>query len=173
MGPPTECLCLVSASCEEGSSQEVSDHCGAERLEIERTEKTEKMKPNKDYPEAPITIIDIPLWSDEEQDDYISGRIKLHQDAEFERLTGGSLPPCSDLERWARPTTYAVKKTKNKRAMAVFNSMEEAEFYFNNNQLDDKHCIEERPGKSVRCEGDYCGVSQFCDQFEAIRNGDI
>ena len=128
------------------------------------------MKQNNPYPEAPITIIPIELWSDEQQDQYISERVKLHQDAEYERLTGGSLPPCSDLERWARPSTWIVKKIANKRAMRVFDSEEKAQQYFQDNGLDNKHCVEERKGKNVRCEGDYCGVARWCDQFKAIQN---
>jgi|TARA_R110002124_G_scaffold56110_1_gene158633 hypothetical protein len=131
------------------------------------------MKETKPYPSAPITIIPIELWSDEKQDQYIAGRVKLHQDAEYERLTGGSLPLCSDLERWARPSTWAVKKTANKRAMRVFDSEQEAEEYFNDKNLDKKHSIEERIGKNVRCEADYCGVARWCDQFEAIKNGSL
>ena len=128
------------------------------------------MKQNNAYPEAPITIIPIELWSDEQQDQYISERVKLHQDAEYERLTGGSLPPCSDLERWARPSTWVVKKIANKRAMRVFDSEEKAQQYFQDNGLDNKHCVEERKGKTGRCEGDYCGVARWCDQFKAIQN---
>jgi hypothetical protein len=105
------------------------------------------MKETKSYPAAPITIIPIELWDDEKQDQYIAGRVKLHQDAEYERLTGGSLPFCSDLERWARPSTWAVEK-----------------------KLDKKHSIEERIGKNVRCEADYCGVARWCEQYEEIRN---
>ena len=131
------------------------------------------MKETKPYPSAPITIIPIELWSDEKQDQYIAGRVKLHQDAEYERLTGGSLPLCSDLERWARPSTWAVKKTANKRAMRVFDSEQEAEEYFNDKNLDKKHSIEERIGKNIRCEADYCGVARWCDQFEAIKNGSL
>ena len=131
------------------------------------------MKETKPYPAAPITIIPIELWSDDKQDQYIAGRVKLHQDAEYERLTGGSLPLCSDLERWARPSTWAVKKTANKRAMRVFDSEEEAEKYFKEKNLDNKHSIEERIGKNIRCEADYCGVARWCDQFEAIRNGSL
>jgi hypothetical protein len=131
------------------------------------------MKETKPYPAAPITIIPIELWSDEKQDQYIAGRVKLHQDAEYERLTGGSLPLCSDLERWARPSTWAVKKTANKRAMRVFDSEAEAEKYFKEKNLDNKHSIEERIGKNIRCEADYCGVARWCDQFEAIRNGSL
>jgi hypothetical protein len=131
------------------------------------------MNQNNPYPEAPITIIPIELWDDEKQDRYIAGRVKLHQDAEFERLTGGSLPLCSDLERWARPGTWAVKKIVNKRAMRVFGSEEEAQKYFKDNNLGNKHSIEERKGKNVRCAGDYCGVSKWCDQYKAIQDDRI
>ena len=131
------------------------------------------MKETNAYPKSPITIIPIELWSNEQQDKYIAGRVKLHQDAEYERLTGGDLPLCSDLERWARPSTWAVKKIANKRAMRVFPSEEEAQQYFDVNKLDSKHCIEERKGKNVRCEGDYCGVARWCDQYEAIRNDSL
>ena len=84
-----------------------------------------------------------------------------------------SLPLCSDLERWARPSTWAVKKTANKRAMRVFDSEAEAEKYFKEKNLDNKHSIEERIGKNIRCEADYCGVARWCDQFEAIKNGSL
>ena len=136
--------------------------------------KIEQMrKETKPYPEAPITVIPIELWDDDKQDQYIAGRVKLHQDAEFERLTGGSLPLCSELERWSRPSTWAVKKIANKKAMRVFDLEEEAQKYFKDNALDSKHSVEERKGKNVRCEGDYCGVSKWCDQYEAIQNVDI
>lgn len=131
------------------------------------------MKETNAYPKSPITIIPIELWSNEQQDEYIAGRVKLHQDAEFERLTGGSLPPCSDLERWARPSSWVVKKIANKRAMRVFDSEEEAQKYFKDNALNSKHSVEERKGKNVRCEGDYCGVAKWCDQFKAIQNDHI
>ena len=131
------------------------------------------MKETNAYPKSPITIIPIELWSNEQQDEYIAGRVKLHQDAEFERLTGGSLPPCSDLERWARPSSWVVKKIANKRAMRVFDSEEEAQKYFKDNALNSKHSVEERKGKNVRCEGDYCGVAKWCDQFKAIQNAHI
>jgi hypothetical protein len=30
----------------------------------------------------------------------------------------------------------------------------------------DQYEIEERPSKYVRCEGDYCSVSKWCDQWQ-------
>ena len=75
------------------------------------------------YPQAPIAELPITRWSDSDQDKYMEGRIALHQFAEFRNFSDESLPPCTDAERWTRPTTYAAKKTTQKRALKVFDSM--------------------------------------------------
>ena len=112
------------------------------------------------YPQAPIVMVDIPLWSFEERDAYVRGRVMIHQDAEFQRLTGETLPLCSDEERWKKEDSFAVKKSGNKRALRVFDSMEQAEAY-----MKDGMEIEVRKGKCVRCEDNYCKVAEFCDQY--------
>ena len=65
-----------------------------------------------DYPQASIMEIPVTLWSDEEQDEYVEGRVRLHNaaviEAEFD-----DLPECSDEERWARPAQFAVMKGDN------------------------------------------------------------
>lgn len=121
-----------------------------------------------DYPQSPITVVDIPLWSDAQQDAYMAERIRLHQAAEFERLTGGELPPCSGKERWERPAQYAVMKTGNKRAIRVLDSMAAAREYIHDKELSDKHYVELRPGANVRCE-DWCEVSAHCSQWARIK----
>jgi len=119
-----------------------------------------KAEVDSQYPQAPIVMVDIPLWSFEERDAYVRGRVKIHQDAEFQRLTGEDLPPCSSEERWKREDSFAVKKSGNKRALRVFDSMEQAEEY-----MKDGMEIEVRKGKCVRCEDNYCKVAEFCDQY--------
>lgn len=139
---------------------------------------------NADYPRAPIHIQEIPRWTDEQQDAYMEGRIKLHSDAEFERLTGGPLVHCSDHERWMKPTTYAVKKNANKRALRVFKTEEEAIEEAEGQEkmaeikkakakekgktiATDKFTVETRRGEAARCAGDYCHVATFCDQYQS------
>ena len=119
-----------------------------------------KAEVDSQYPQAPIVMVDIPLWSFEERDAYVRGRVKIHQDAEFQRLTGEDLPPCSSEERWKKEDSFAVKKSGNKRALRVFDSMEQAEEY-----MKDGMEIEVRKGKCVRCEDNYCKVAEFCDQY--------
>ena len=120
----------------------------------------------KNYPAAPLMAIPIPVWPEAQQDAYMEGRIKAHQEAEFARITGDQLPPCSDEERWLKASTYAVKKLTNKRAIRVFDSMAEAEKYMEDKSLDDKHGIETRHGEPTRCVQDWCRVASICSQFQ-------
>ena len=68
----------------------------------------------------------------------------------------------ADKDKWKQDDKYAVMKGKNKRALKVFTSEDEAKIYCKN--LDDVTIVE-RKGKSSRCEGNYCNVAEFCDQF--------
>jgi hypothetical protein len=126
----------------------------------------------KDYPMAPIVVVSVPLWTNAQQDNYMEERIRIHQEAEFLRLTGQPLPPCLDAERWMKPTKYAVKKIANKNALRVFDSMEEAEDYMKKKELDDKHGIEIRQGEPTRCVDDWCRVASVCSQFQSEVWGD-
>jgi len=121
---------------------------------------------SNDYPQAPIATLDIPMWSDEEQDAFMDHRIGLHKDAEFRNLVDERLPDCTDEERWTKPSTYAVKKGTNKRALRVFDSQDEAQSYIEQNELDNKHHIEHRLGEYTRCAGNWCRVAEFCDQWQ-------
>ena len=122
---------------------------------------------NDDYPSAPIQTINIKRWSDQEQDQYMRDRIKLHQDAEFASFNDEPLPPCSDHERWTRPTKYAAKKKTNKRALRVFDSMTEADEYLAAQGFADSnaHEVEVREGTHTRCDQNWCRVAEFCDQW--------
>ena len=37
-----------------------------------------------DYPQSPVTIVDIPLWSSGDRLSYIHDRVRLHQEAQLE-----------------------------------------------------------------------------------------
>lgn len=122
----------------------------------------------EDYPNAPIVEIDIPLWSEAEQDAYIHGRVELHQKAEFDRLTGSELPECSESERWAKPSVWAVRKIGNKRALKLYDN--EAEAYAS---LESGQEVEHRQGESTRCVANWCRVNAWCSQYQASQNKDL
>lgn len=90
-------------------------------------------------------------------------RVRLHQHAEFERLTGGELPFCTDQERWKKDSTFAVMAKGQKRAKRVFSDQQSAEDYIAQ-QSATNLSVEERVGKNTRCEDNWCRVAQFCDQ---------
>ena len=115
------------------------------------------------YPEAPIVVIDIPVWTDEKQDEYMEARIKLHSDAEYAHLVGDTLPPCSEKEQWAKPPKYAVHKGTAKRATRVFDSEKEAQDFLLNQQGMN---LQYRAGDKVRCTANWCGVNEWCDQYQ-------
>jgi hypothetical protein len=120
---------------------------------------------SRDYPQTPIVQVHVPLWSAETADAYVRGRVRFHQDADRRHQWGEELPECTPEERWARPDQWAVMKPKRKRASRVFPSSGEAVAY----QLTHPGTeVVHRPGSSVRCAGDYCGVSQWCSQWAAL-----
>jgi hypothetical protein len=110
-----------------------------------------------DYPPIPFAVIDIPVWTLEETEEYVANRVAMHQAADR-----GEITLCTDEERWATPTTYALMKEGGKRATKVAHTKEElgdpAKGFF----------IEERLGGYRRCE-EFCSVAPFCKQFNSER----
>ncbi len=124
-----------------------------------------------DYPQAPVVIVDIPMWGETERIEYIHNRIWLHQDAQvrydLEIVEQEKFVPCADEDRWKKQDSWAVKKKGQKRAMRVFDNIDEANQYAAE-QISDKTIpveVEHRPGEYTRCTGNYCGVADFCHQY--------
>lgn len=111
------------------------------------------------YPRR-VEAIEFPLWSDEEQEAYIQQRVDLH--------TADRKAACSESDRWAKPTRYAIMEKGKKRAKRVLDSVSEAQEYMTEHQLDpNTHSIETRHGENVRCQG-YCSVAPFCPKYAAL-----
>lgn len=120
-----------------------------------------------DYPRIPFQEVEIPMWPHGDAIKFIADRVNLHEAAKS--LPDEALMPCTDAERWMRPTTYAVMKEGRKSAVRVLDTMAEAEKYMAD--LDNKHSIVERKGEAIRCAG-YCNAAPFCCQFNAGRGGE-
>lgn len=115
------------------------------------------------YPPAPIQVVQIPIWDNDKTEAFIRERVKLHQEAKALQTLEAKLPPCSDEERWMSETIYAVKREGRKTAIRVFKSLEEASELARK----EKGYVETRKGEPRRCTGNFCGVSQWCDQWAA------
>lgn len=114
---------------------------------------------NESYPQSMVKVLELPLWSEPDTKDYINERVDLHK-----RVMAGDQLPCSDDERWAEPTTWALMKQGGKRAIRVFKHAIEVPV-----QLEANQYIEERKGGFRRCEK-YCEVNKFCQFYEGEKN---
>lgn len=119
------------------------------------------------YPVAPVVKLRVPLWSEVRQHRYLEERVRLHRNSEMMHQIGSPLPECSDEERWTRDNKWAVIKEGAKKAARVFSNEVEAEADLEGRKSG--YGVQFRPGKSVRCEGNYCGVAEWCDQWQRIR----
>jgi len=116
-----------------------------------------------DYPPSPITVLNIDLWSDEEQQAFIEERVSIHQEAEVQYLINDELPLCTDEERWRRKDTYRVEKKGRKTAVRVLDTREEADEYIGGHKDSKLLKVVEAKGECVRC-ANYCDVAEFCNQ---------
>ena len=125
-----------------------------------------------DYPQAPIQVIDIPMWTFDRTEAFIKERVEMHRDSKVSADWGDELPLCSEEERWVKQTTYAVKKDGRKTAIRVFDTQDEADALLKDMPEKDKGFIEIRKGEAVRCTGNFCGVSQWCNQYQNELKGE-
>jgi hypothetical protein len=107
------------------------------------------------------------MWTFDRVEHYIKERIEMHRDSKVSADWNEELPLCTEEDRWVRETKYAVKKDGRKTAIRVFDSQEEADVFLKDTPVKDKAFIEIRKGEAVRCTGNYCGVSQWCSQYQA------
>lgn len=106
------------------------------------------------YPNSPIVVIKVPVWSDERQDRYMLERIRVH--------TQDKTLPCTPEERWARG---AYKVTGGKGRPKPFNTLHDATSYVNSEQNLSLRVVAGK-AKYVRCES-WCEVAPFCPQWQS------
>jgi len=109
----------------------------------------------------------VPLWSMKRQETYLRDRVRLHRASEMLLEIDEPLPECSDEERWLRNSKWAVVKSGSKKAARVYDTKEDADDDLKARK--DGYAVEHRPGKPVRCDGNYCGVAEWCDQWARIK----
>ena len=146
---------------------------------------------NKDnYPQAPIVLVDIPLWSFAERDVYVRSRMALHKAAsDMANLTRQTIEPldkkftpygdelpvdayfpqCSDEERWTQPEKWAIMLKGRKKAAKLCETKEQAEHIMATEDFKGKPYLEHRKGEPKRCTGNYCSVADICHQWKEER----
>lgn len=115
-------------------------------IAIARDWNSSKGKYDKNYPKSPILEVEIPeidVWKS--------------IDAWLERYNNAT--PCDDEEKWFKPTKYAVMKKGQKRAVKIYDKLDDARQHVGHGG--GYLTVEERPGSYGRCEG-YCNVANVC-----------
>jgi len=130
-----------------------------------------KARADATYPQQPIIIQNLELWSEDKQLEFIKNRLTKHLDCV--KLLDDDIPVCEPHERWTTQDVWAVMKTGNKRAVKLFTASEEALEYCNKlNENKKNFYIETRNGRNIRCEG-YCSVAPFCSFYKTnVKQGE-
>ena len=123
-------------------------------------------KRNPDYPQAPVYIYEYDVndtW-------LVDAEMRAHKKAmsviQNWETKDDEIEPCSEEERWATPTKWAVMKEGRKTAVKVCSTEEEAQDFIEDLEKDkDKHFIEERKGQDKKCS-DYCPCAPFCSYYK-------
>lgn len=117
-----------------------------------------------DYPASPVVRVPVEMWSEKTAETFLVECVRRHE---------GGYSPCSFEEMWARPPVFAFHELAKsgqlrKRATRLFDNRTDAE----NASLDSPGSqVIERPRIFTRCEGNYCNVARFCDQFAELKKG--
>lgn len=124
------------------------------------------------YPDSPIHMVDIPMWDAVKTETYIRERLDLHRESRVNADFGETLPECSPEDRWMSDTIYAVMRDGRKTAIRVFKDESEAQSCASEEAKKGKGnvFIETRPAEPKRCTGNFCGVAQWCDQYQGEIN---
>ena len=116
-----------------------------------------------DYPQKNVAVVDIPLWTFEQQEAFIADRIAKHIAAEFAMETGGELPECTPQEMWEKPPVWAVIKVGKTRAKSLHDTQDLAEAALQ--EAGKGFEIQLRKGDRTRCK-EYCLVNKWCKQYK-------
>jgi hypothetical protein len=120
-----------------------------------------KAKREEGYPANQVQVIDVDVWNAEQAEAYMAERVQHHEAARIATdLSLSTLFPCSDSDRWMRPTKWAVMKKGAKKALKLHDNAEQAEAH----ALEVGGAVEHRPGEYLRC-AEYCEAAPFCRQL--------
>lgn len=117
-------------------------------------------KRSETYPQQQVQLFQVAEWTEAETESFIAARIREHVAAET------VLPECSQEDRWADPTTYAVVKTGGVRALpgGVFTVEADAIAFAQTKGA----VVQTRHATSKRCE-DWCSAAPHCGQWQQLK----
>lgn len=126
-----------------------------------------KAKVDSSYPQYPVhkKIFEFTENDYKEIEEFIKD--KFSQIEKYENTVDDELPLCSEEARWNDGDKYAVKKKGNKRALRVYDTLEEAEIHL---KQDENLELEVRKGEDKKCL-EYCSCCEFCSYWKEKYGG--
>lgn len=123
---------------------------------------TESLR-NSSYPVCQLYVHTFKITEEDlaEIEQYIKEKLELL--SAYKDTPDDSLPECTEEERWAEKTKYAVMKEGRKTAVRVWEEKADADNMVK--ELGDKHYVEERKGKDKKCTR-YCPCAAFCKYYK-------
>ena len=126
-------------------------------------------KRDEAYPQTIWNKIELPLWDEEECERYVLERASLHFSDE--------LHECTPEEMWCSDAKFEVKQKGHTRATKLFDSEDQANDWVAEKLITDTKpknwIISQRPVVRRRCEANWCGVAEWCDQFKKYKGEQI
>lgn len=134
------------------------------------------------YPKTPYLKINIPIWEENFTANYVRERIAVHDTKAIRLLRGQTdgdvsaldaammeIPVCTDKERFAHPTRYAVMKEGQKKAVKLFDCSGEAKDFISAQTLAmaSKMTVAERKGGYTNCLW-YCNCRHICPYNKTV-----
>lgn len=114
-----------------------------------------------DYPRKPAFVYEFDVTEADLEATEKRIREKIASVTEAYKLADADIQPCTEEERWATATKYAVMKEGRKTALKVCDSMSDAQAYMRDMG---GTRIDVRPGESKKCM-DYCPCAEFCNFY--------
>ena len=85
----------------------------AQVVAILRDWRRSAMRRQKNYPKAAVICIPIPIWPEAQREKYLIDRVSLHQQSMIDHDFHGTLPECTDEERWLRDGKTPIRCKEN------------------------------------------------------------
>ena len=127
-----------------------------------------RAKKDQGYPDSLTTTLSYNVTEKDLQEAKLFIETRVKEIIAYKDFADDDIPPCSMLERWESPTTYAVKKEGLKTAVrgaSKFATEEEAQAFIDAQKDKEKYSIEKRVGSPSKCI-DYCDCCGFCSFYK-------
>lgn len=152
----------------------------ADNVVVLRDWQKSKAQHDPHYPQGPVAILPVELWTPDRCEQYILDRLTAHSNAQH------VLPLCTAEERWERPAKYALVKEGNAKATSLHDTQLDAEISMTREIAADiakrlakrktppkepltpiSFRVDARPAEQVRCK-DYCSARPCCAQADEL-----